>query len=320
MNNNFPLVSVSVASFNNAAYIRETLDSIRDLDYPNLELLVVDDASRDDSVAVIEGWLAEHPDFNARLLVHTTNKGLCAVCNAAVQGTSGEYFCLIGSDDIYLPGKLRVQVALLEAAGPEVGLVFSDVSKIDPQGNIMVPSVYATGQISPAEGDVWLPLLRTNYIGAMTVLVRRNSLDKAGPYDETLAYEDWDMWLRLARTSRFIYQPEVTALYRIHGNSFIQKRYRQLIETNLRIVTKHLGVSSEGDAIIHQHIADYAEQLFLLGSPESPRWLAERYRLRPDGRGLSLLWLARLGVPATAVARAYGWLKKLKGSAAAPNT
>lgn len=116
MNNNFPLVSVSVASFNNAAYIRETLDSIRDLDYPNLELLVVDDASRDDSVAVIEGWLAEHPDFNARLLVHTTNKGLCAVCNAAVQGTSGEYFCLIGSDDIYLPGKLRVQVAQIGRA------------------------------------------------------------------------------------------------------------------------------------------------------------------------------------------------------------
>lgn len=314
-----PLISIGVASFNNSTYIRETLDSIRALNYPNLELIVVDDASRDDSVAVIEGWLAENADFNARLVAFPVNKGVCHVCNTLIQESKGKYFSLIGSDDLYLPEKLSVQVPLLEAAGPEVGVVFSDVSKIDPQGNIIVPSVYVTGQISPSEGDVWLPMLRTNFIGAMTTLVRRSSLDEAGPYDESLAYEDWDMWLRLSRVCRFIYQPEVTALYRIHGNSAMHKRKIQIIETNMRLLNKQLGVSAEGDAIIHQHIADFAEELYLLGSPESSRWLAERYRLRPDRRGLSLLWLARLGIPATTVARAYRWLKKIKGSAAAPN-
>lgn len=309
-----PLVSIGVASFNNAAYIRDTLNSIRDLNYPNLELIIVDDASRDDSIAVIKDWLAENPGFNARLVAFQTNKGVCHVCNTAVKESQGKYFSLIGSDDLYLPEKLSVQVPLLEAAGPEVGVVFSDVSKIDPQGRITVPSVYGTGQISPAQGDVWLPMLRTNFIGAMTTLVRRSSLDAAGPYDESLAYEDWDMWLRLSRVCRFIYQPEVTALYRIHGGSAMHKRKIQIIETNMRLLNKQAGVSAEGDAIIHQHIADFAEELYLLGSPESPRWLAERYRLRPDRRGLTLLWLARLRVPAAPVARAYGWLKKLTGA------
>jgi hypothetical protein len=111
------------------------------------------------------------------------------------------------------------------------------------------------------------------------------------------------MWLRLSRVCRFIYQPEITALYRIHGGSAMHQRKIQIIETNMRLLSKQLGVSEEGDNIIHQHIADYAEQLYLLGSPESTHWLTERRRLRPDGRGLALLWLSRLGVPAAPVAQ-----------------
>lgn len=314
MNNELPLVSIGVASFNNAAYIEATLDSIRQLNYPNTELLVADDASGDDSVAVIEKWMAANPAVNARLIANPTNMGVCRICNTLVQEARGKYFCLIGSDDLYLPEKLATQVALLEAAGPEVGVVFSDLSKIDSQGNITVPSVYATEQIIPSEGDIWLPMLRTNFIGAMTTLVRRSSLDAAGPYDEKLAYEDWDMWLRLSRVCRFIYQPEVTALYRIHGGSAMHKRYRQILESNMRILTKHLGISMEGDTIICQHFVQYSEELYRLGSTESVRWLKERRRLCPDRRGTVLLWLAQLGIPADFMVAAKKRIKGLIGS------
>ncbi len=308
-----PYVSVFVASYNNAKYIRESLDSVLTQTYPYIELIIVDDASIDNSVQVIEDWLAE-TKYSAKFIQNEKNLGICKSSNVFLSNATGAYTSWLASDDIMLPHKLATQVTLLEAAGPEVGVVYSDLSKIDPQGNITVPSIYATGQIRPSGGDVWLPLLRTNFIGAMTALVRRSSAETVGGYDEALSYEDWDMWLRLARDFEFIYQPEVTCHYRIHGNSFIYKRKRQLIESNLRIVSKHLAVSPEGDAIIHQHIADFAEELYLLGSPESTRWLAERYRLRPDRRGLALLWLARLGVPAAPVARAYGWLKSLTGT------
>lgn len=309
-----PLVSIGVASFNNASYIRETLDSIRALHYPHVELIIIDDSSSDDSVAVIENWLRDHADFNARLIRHTINQGVCRVCNRFVEESQGKYLSLIGSDDTYLADKLTVQVAMLEAALPEVGVVFSDVSKINSAGSMIVPSVYATGQIVPSSGDVWLPMLCTNFIGAMTTLVRRTCFEVVGPYDESLAYEDWDMWIRLARKFHFLYQPQVTAHYRIHGSSAMFRRQAQIAETNMRIVSKHLGVSTEGDAIIQKHIAAFSEQLYLLGGENSIYWLRQRWQQQRDFRGLALLSLARLGVSAQKVSQAYGWLKRLRNA------
>lgn len=310
MNN--PLVSIGVASYNNASYIKETLDSVVALTYPAVELIIIDDASRDDSVAVIEAWLAQHTNFTARLIIHPVNKGLCQVCNRFLQEAQGKYVSLIGSDDIYLPDKLLIQVPLLEAAPSEVGLVFSDVSKIDSAGNIIVPSVYATGQITPSEGDVWIPMLRTNFIGAMTTLTRKSCFDQVGLYDESLAYEDWDMWLRIARKFSFIYHPGVTALYRIHGNSISFQWRARMIESNLRIVSKHLGVSKEGDTIIHEHIAAFSEELYLLEGHDYVHWLRKRWQQKKDVRGLLLLSMGQLGLSAKAVAKLYQVLKRLK--------
>lgn len=306
-----PLVSICIASFNNAPYIKETLTSVRAIDYPKVELIIIDDASQDDSVAVIEQWLALNSDFPARLIKYEQNGGLCRVCNRFVQEAQGEYLSLIGSDDIYLPQKLRVQVDLLEKAGPEYGIVFSDVSKIDSHGIITTPSVYATGQISPIEGDVWLAMLRTNFIGAMTTLTRRVCFEKVGPYDESLAYEDWDMWLRIAQSFKFIYQPAVTALYRIHGNSISFKRRAQMMESNLRIVSKQLGISAEGDSIIHDHIVAFSEELYLLNGPDYLKWLRRRWQLKHDWRGLLLLRSAQIGISATTVAKLYKLIKKI---------
>lgn len=308
-----PLVSIGVASFNNARYIRETLDSIRALEYPSVELIIVDDKSKDESVQVIRAWLAEHADFNARLIEHTENQGLCRVCNRFVDESKGKYLSLIGSDDLYLPHKLKTQVTLLEAAPPQVGLIFSDVSKIDSAGNVFVPSIYATGQITPSSGNVWLPMLRTNFIGAMTTLTRRSCFEAVGPYDESLVYEDWDMWLRLSRKFEFLYQPEVTAQYRVHGSSIMFQWRAQMMETNMRLLLKHTGVSAEGDDIIRKHIAAFSEQLYLLGGKNSIYWLRQRWQQQRDFRGLALLSLARLGVSAQKVSQAYGLLKRLRG-------
>lgn len=307
-----PLVSICVASFNNAAYIGETLDSVAALNYPRIELLIIDDASGDDSVAIINGWLSAHPDFPARLIALPQNRGLCHVCNRFVQESTGKYLSLIGSDDKYLPHKLALQVPLLEQAGPEYGLVFSDVSKIDSAGNITVPSVYDTGEIHPDQGDVWLPMLRTNFIGAMTTLTRRSCFEAVGPYDESLSYEDWDMWLRIARQFKFLYHPDVTALYRIHGNSISFKRRAQMMETNLRIVSKHLGVSAEGDEVIEGQIVSFSEELFLLNGPDYLKWLRRRWEVKRDWRGLLLLRMGQLGVPASRVAKFYQLLKSVR--------
>ncbi|MBD2721786.1 glycosyltransferase [Hymenobacter armeniacus] len=310
-----PLVSIGVASFNNAAYIIDTLESIRAQTYPHWELVVVDDASKDNSAELITDWLKTHPEVNGKLLVNSPNRGVCHTFNRFLDAAQGKYISIIGSDDLFLPDKLTAQVALLEAAPGRVGVVYSDVSKIDPAGKVIVPSVYDTGQIRPFSGDIWLEMLKTNFLGAMTVLIRRECFDKVGHFDEDLAYEDWDMWLRIAREYDFLYQPEITCHYRIHGASALHKRRAQIIETNLRLLQKHLGVSPEGDAIIARHLREFSEQLYLLGSPDSVKWLRRSWQQHRHTRGLALLLAARLGVPAATVAAAFGVLKRLTGQA-----
>lgn len=306
-----PMVSIGVASYNNASYVIETLESIRNQVYSNWELIVVDDASKDDSAQLVADWLQAHPEVGGKLLVNATNRGVCHTFNRFLAEAKGQYISIIGSDDLFLPGKLVGQIALLEAAPSRVGLVYSDLSKIDPVGKVIVPSVYATAQISPFSGDVWLEMLKTNFLGAMTVLIRRECFAKIGQFDENLAYEDWDMWLRIAREFNFLYQPEITCHYRIHGTSALHKRKAQIIEANLLLLQKHVGVSAAGDAIITQHLREFSEQLYLLGSTASPLWLQRSWQQTRHLRGLALLVAARLGVPASAIARAFRLLKRL---------
>jgi glycosyltransferase involved in cell wall biosynthesis len=84
------LVTVGVASYNNGPYLRETLESIRLQTYSPIELIIVDDASGDDSAAIAETWLAEHPEVNGRLIRHATNQGICRTCNDIVTQARGK--------------------------------------------------------------------------------------------------------------------------------------------------------------------------------------------------------------------------------------
>jgi glycosyltransferase involved in cell wall biosynthesis len=306
-----PLVSIGVASYNNSAYILETLDSIRHQTYSNWELFVVDDASTDDSVTLISNWLKSHPELDASLLVNDRNMGICYTFNRFLSQARGNYISIIGSDDIFLPGKVTSQVALLEGAPSNVGIVFSDLSKIDAVGNLIVPSVYATGEIKPFSGKVWLEMLDTNFLGAMTVLIRSECLTQVGTFDENLAYEDWDMWLRISREFDFLYQPEITCHYRVHGNSVLHRRRATIIDSSLKLLQKHTGVSPASDAIIARHLREFSEQLYLLGSPDSVQWLTRSWQENRHWRGLAILAAARLGVAPTFVNKAFGILKKL---------
>jgi glycosyltransferase involved in cell wall biosynthesis len=311
IDNSLPLVSIGVASYNNSAYILETLDSIRHQTYSNWELVVVDDASTDNSVAVISNWLKVHHEVNGRLLVNDHNSGICYTFNRFLAQANGKYVSIIGSDDLFLPNKLTAQVALLEVAPPAIGVVFSDLSKIDANGEIIVPSVYATGEIKPSSGKVWLEMLNTNFLGAMTVLIRRECIAQIGTFDENLAYEDWDMWLRISREFDFLYQPEITCHYRVHSNSVLHRHRAVIIDSSLRLLQKHVGVSLISDTIIARHMREFSEQLYLLGSPDSVKWLTRSWQLNRHWRGLAILAAARLGVPPAFVTKAFGGLKKL---------
>jgi len=295
-----PLVTVGVASFNNASYLRETLESIRLQTYAHIEVIIVDDASRDDSVMVAKAWLAEHPDVDGRLICHEANLGVCRVCNGIVTQGRGEFISIIGSDDVFLSDKLSRQVALMLQAPPEVGVVFGDNGHMDSTGK----SIPTPTDVAPMHtGNVFLALLKANFVPATSTLVRRSCYEKVGLYDENLNYEDWDIWLRIAREFEFLYVPRVEAIYRVHNKSATYTRRLQIEESSLVLLCKHLDYSVEGDKIIHRHVRQLSESIYQLGSTNAHGWLKKAHSHSSDKRTFALLLLSTLRIEAEKVRR-----------------
>ena len=306
-----PLVTVIATSFNHERYVIECLESIRAQTYPNVQLIVADDASTDRSVELIRDW-ARDTGTICTFLFHEENQGVCRTRNEALSLAEGAYVSGISTDDVWLPDKLAAQVTQLEALPATVGVSYGDAERMDADGNPL-PGMFIehTGVVrAPPEGNIYEILLDENFIPAMSTLVRRECLEAVGPYDETLVYEDKDMWLRIARRYEFVFSPHVGARYRVHPVSLSHmmsgaRKGAAWWEADIAIYLKHIGYSPAWDAILWDRIARAA---YRLDRPEQLEYARANLRAGQSLRALVLYWLCRLGVP-------YRRLERLKHSA-----
>ena len=187
-----------------------------------------DDASRDDSAAVIQAWLAKS-NIPHRFLRNTTNQGLCRSLNKALSHARGKHICCIAADDVWLPDKLLTQVKMMERLPEKVGVVYSDALQMDEGGEIL-PERFTAANKSFAvmpQGNILQTLWEGNFIPAMTTLVRRECYNRVGLFDENLFFEDWDMWLRIAHCFEFAYSDCVSAKYRLVSSSMVRAQFGQ---------------------------------------------------------------------------------------------
>jgi glycosyltransferase involved in cell wall biosynthesis len=215
-------VSVIAQCYNHERFLRECLDSIQQQSWTDFELIIVDDCSTDASVEVIRRWIAsERPDTT--LLALPENLGVSGSLNAAIREARGEFVIRVSTDDVWEPTLLQELVARFDALPPQYGAVYADASRIDEDGNRLSGDFIAAyhGGIAP-EGEVFLALCATNFVPAATIMMRRAVLAKVGPFDESLAYEDWDMWLRIAEHHPFGFVPKTLARYRIVQHSLFR--------------------------------------------------------------------------------------------------
>ena len=285
----YPLVSAIVLCYNHERYITECLESIRLQAYPNLELIINDNASRDNSVAVIRAWLTKC-SMPHRLIESGKNQGICRSMNTALSCARGKYISGIAADDTWLSGKLRRQVQIMEQMPTSFGVVYSDALQMDESGRLL-PNRFMEadgrnrGFQSAPEGDVHLALWRDNFIAPMTTLIRRECFQRVGLFDENLFAEDWDMWLRISRCYQFAYSPEVTAKYRIVGSSATRSRFGSLVDDMCQTCVKHLRTSdlapeARQAATIRLH--ELASTSFKRRSLRHKQNLAQAMRYRPS--------------------------------------
>jgi|GEM_PF-310960 len=225
-----PLVSVIMPAFNAAAYIEEAIDSVLAQDYPNKELIVIDDGSSDDTVARVQAY-----GDRVRLLTQA-NQGSAVARNQGLDAAKGAYIAFLDSDDVWLPGKLTAQVGYLEAH-PDVGMIYADwlpwkrdkQSKAFPSPETLIPAAPDAG-VPPeeipllTEGSGWLynRLLFGSLLHTITVMARRELIEQVGRFDPELKRgQDYDYWLRASRHTEIHQLDRVFALYRLHGSGCI---------------------------------------------------------------------------------------------------
>lgn len=216
-----PLVSVLVASFNHERFIEQALDSVLSQTHRNLELIVVDDCSTDGSVALIQRWI-ERTRQQTVLIVNERNRGICAVLNQLVTQSSGEFCVLLDSDDWMEPNRISHHVTHFESLNPNVVLVFGDALLCGEDGRSLgetfLGSIFGE-KVIPDGTKVFDRLLGGNFLPTGAVMVRRSAIVDAGGYDESLSYDDYDMWLRLSHDFAFSYCDGVVANYRVLSSS-----------------------------------------------------------------------------------------------------
>jgi glycosyltransferase involved in cell wall biosynthesis len=207
-------VSVILPTYNRAALSGTAIESVLGQSFDDLELMVVDDGSADDTEALVR----RYQDRDARVrYLRQEHRGISAAMNAGIRAASGQLIARIDSDDRWLPDLLETEVAMLEAR-PEIGLVYSRGQWMDQDLN---PLSITVGQPLHFPNDTLRSMLWGDATCSVTVVARRECFDRAGFFDESLATsEDWDMWLRTAFHYDFVFVDRVLAHLRRHeGNA-----------------------------------------------------------------------------------------------------
>lgn len=210
-----PRVSIVIPVHNRTEYLADAIRSVKNQDYENYEVIVIDDGSTQNQ-EVIKAICEDHglKYFRQR------KQGVSAARNMGIKVSSGEYIVFLDADDRILTHKLKSQAEFLEQH-PEVGVVYSDgyIFRVNSDGTEDRVLFSENGFIDKSLGEAAHPLYRLvirNSFPIHAAMTRRSSLDKTEYFDEKIqTYEDWDLWLRVACYSRFAYLDELVAEYRV---------------------------------------------------------------------------------------------------------
>jgi glycosyltransferase involved in cell wall biosynthesis len=248
---NRPLVSVMMPTYNAAQFVAESIESVLAQTYEPIELLVVDDASDDETPAIVEDYARRYPG-RGRFQRATERAGPCRRRNDALELASGSLIAWLDHDDLWAPEKTAREVEVLEAR-PDVGLVYSGYEAFDSDTREPIPW---RDQDSEAEGDVLVPLfVRGCFVGSLTALFRHEVLTRRHLRLRETDFsfgDDYFLWLVLSLDWKVARIDEVLAYYRRHSDN----ESIRLGETNFHL---------RRIAVLREFLAQYPEATPRLG-------------------------------------------------------
>lgn len=224
-------VSVVLPTYNRADVLERSVESVLGQTFQEYELLIVDDASTDETDAVVDGF----DDDRIRYIKHDENRGAAAARNTGIREAGGEIIAFQDSDDVWHERKLEKQVATLEDRPEDVGVVYTGARREFDDSETYIPG----DGVEPKEGDIEKSLLSFNFVTTQAAAVRQECFETVGTLDEKLpALVDWELWIRISEFYEFAYvdEPLVTAYLR---EDSISNDAEALVDARERIVERH---------------------------------------------------------------------------------
>jgi glycosyltransferase involved in cell wall biosynthesis len=235
-----PLVSVVIPTFNRAGYLRTAVGSVLNQTYPEIEVVVADDGSTDETAAVLSE-LAE-ADSRVRWVRSTGNRGAQAARNDGIRASGGEWISFLDSDDRYLADSVARRLAAALGTGRRV--VHSDAVRVAANGS--------RSSYRPPALDGWVRRELLRHPGTLfpSLLVHRDVLDKIGLLDETIkAWQEWETAIRLSEISEFAFLSDPTFEYNERTPGAISEDlsraaqgYEQIVSKHRRAIVREVGI------------------------------------------------------------------------------
>jgi len=211
VNTTSPRVSVLLPTYNRARFLEEAIDSVLRQTLEDLELIVVDDGSSDETPALLAA--IEDPRLRCTRQPHS---GISATLNRALSAARGEYIARLDSDDLWLPNMLATLVPILDLRR-DAGVAYAQGQAMTADGH---PLAHVQGLPPRFANDSLRSIVYDDCTCNIALIARRSCFERVGTYDKNLiANEDWDMWLRVARQFDFVFVEQVVARIRWHDGN-----------------------------------------------------------------------------------------------------
>jgi glycosyltransferase involved in cell wall biosynthesis len=221
-----PLVTIIAISYNQEDYVEATLNSIKNQTYPNIQLIISDDGSKDNTKEIIHRWVKEYCP-SAIFLDNEVNVGITKNLNRALPYIKGGYVKQIGCDDILLPDSVQMIMDKFAELPEDYGVIYTDMHRINEQGQLIDNIGLIEKRGHPVySGYVYKEMIKRPFITSASIIFKKDVIDKLHGFNEKVFYEDHDTYLRASKYFKFHYIPEKTVKYRVHGASLINSSSR----------------------------------------------------------------------------------------------
>jgi len=219
-----PLVTAVIPCHNGAAYVGAAIDSVLAQTHQELEVVVADDGSADESPEIVAAY---GPPVR---LIRVRHGNMHATRNAAIAASHGDYIGLVDQDDAWWPEKIERQLARFDAKR-EIGLCYTATRGVDDDGR-EIPGSRRRLVVAPDQTEALGRLLALNLMTASSVLLPRAVIDRTGPFDTSFRLTgDWDLWLKVAEEYPIVAVPQVLTDYRVHGANTSRNKVAMLEES-----------------------------------------------------------------------------------------